>query len=322
MNDAPLDAGALIDPQLAAAVRRGDALNARFGPPPKDPAGMRHHAALTRAWLNEGGPVLAEAREDSIPGPLRDIPVMVYRPRLDVPLPVFVYFHGGGFRIGSHRSNDRQMREIAHAWGGAVVNADYVHMPDYVFPDPVIEAAAVYRWLAAHGARWGIDGSRMAFGGSSAGANVAVGGAIEIGGIRGGFLKAGVAIVAVLDRDFETDSMRRLGGQRLYPDRDGVRATLDAYVPNAALRGDPRVNCVAADPALLPPMFLAAAEVDTLCGSSRNFAAHLAAAGRPHRLKVYPGMTHLFFNYSGHVDRARACVADVVAFLKETVPAS
>src|SRR5262249_28096023 len=161
----------LIDPQLAAAIRRGEAINAGLGLPPRDAEGARAHAARTRAWLNEGGPQLAESREDHIPGPFRAIPGMVYRPAREAALPVFVYFHGGGFRVGSHKSNDRQMREIAAAWGGAVVNADYVHTPEHVFPDPVLEAAAVYRWLAANGATWGIDGSRMVFGGSSAGAN-------------------------------------------------------------------------------------------------------------------------------------------------------
>jgi acetyl esterase/lipase len=124
----------------------------------------------------------------------------------------------------------------------------------------------------------------------------------------------------VLDRDLETESMRRFGGGAFYPDRAGVAATHDAYVPDPAQRGDPRVGCVSADPALIPPLFLAAAELDSLRDSSCNFAKRLAAAGRPHRLKIYPGMTHLFFNYSGHVDRARECVGDVVRFLGETVP--
>lgn len=323
MNDSAAQAElrSLIDPQLAAAMARGEAINANLPPPEPGIAGMRAHAARSRAWLDEGGPVIAESREDRVPGPLRDIPVMVHRARRDAPSPVLVYFHGGGYRIGSHKSNDRQLREIAQSWGGVVVGADYAHVPESVFPAAVEEAAAVYRWLAANGAAWGIDGTRMAFAGSSAGANVALGGAIAIGGARSGFLKGGIAIVGVLDRDLETGSMRRFGGGAFYPDRAGVGATLDAYVPDPALRHDPRVDCVAADPALIPPLFLAAAELDTLCDSSRAMANRLAAAGRPHRLKVYPGMTHLFFNYSGHVDRARECVADVVAFLDELVPA-
>jgi acetyl esterase len=306
----------LIDPQLAAAIARGEAINKHFGPPPSDPAGLRRHTQQTRAWLQEGGPVLAESHEDRIPGPFRDIPVMVHRPRLDGALPVFVYFHGGGFRIGSHTSNDRQMREIAASWGGAVVNADYVHVPEHVFPDPVLEAAAVYRWLTANGSRWGIDGSRMACGGSSAGANVMLGGALE-SGVR---LAAAVGIVGVFDRNLETTSMRRFGEAGVYPSRNGVRETMDSYVPDPALRADPRVEIVAADPALFPPLFLAAAELDTLCDSSRNLAARLSAAGPPCKLKVYPGMTHLFFNYSARVDRARECMADVAAFLSEMLP--
>lgn len=320
--DASPDPRTLIDPQLAAALKKVAEINAALGPPGPGVVGMREHAARGREWWNEGGPVLAEAREASIPGPMRDIPVMVYRPTLDRKLPVFVYLHGGGYKIGSHKANDRQMRELAAQWGGAIVSTDYAHMPEYVFPTAVEEAAAVYRWVNGHGAEWGIDGSRIVFGGSSAGANVAFGAAVHLGGVKTGFLKAGVGIVGVFDRDTETESMRLFGTGALYPDRKGIAATAEEYVPSQVQRSDPRVNLPTADPLLFPPVYFAAAELDCLRDSSRNMATRLAAAGRPHRLKVYPGMTHLFFGFSRMVDRSAECGRDIAEFLKQHVPAS
>jgi acetyl esterase len=90
-------------------------------------------------------------------------------------------------------------------------------------------------------------------------------------------------------------------------------------VPDPNLRSDPRMNFAKTDPALFPPLFLAAAELDALRGGSENLARRLEAAGRPHQLKIYPGMTHMFFGYSRSVDRARECIDDIAAFLRANV---
>src|SRR5690606_6319593 len=230
--------------------------------------------------------------------------------------------HGGGFRFGNERANDRQMREIAAAWGGIVISSDYVHVPEYVFPTAVEEAAAVYRWLSENGAAWGIDGTRIAYGGSSAGANVSTGAAVHLGGVRTGYLKAGVSIVGVLDRDFDTGSMRQFGDSSdLYPNRKGLQGSVGDYVPDPTQRDDPRVDIGRADLSLLPPTFAAAAEVDVLRDSSVNIVERMKAAGQDATAKIYPGMTHLFFGFSREVKGAQQAVADVAAFLTRVLPA-
>jgi acetyl esterase len=261
--------------------------------------------------------------EHAVAGPLRPIPIVIYRPfASERPLPAYVYLHGGGFRFGTPRANDRQMREIAAAWGGIVVSADYAHVPEHVFPDAVMECCAVYQHLAANGASLGIDGTRLAFGGSSAGANIAVGAAIHLGQAGAQWLRASACVVGLFDMDFNTESMRIYSQAGLMPTRDAVSATLAAYVPDQQQFQDPRVNCVLADPSLMPPMFLAAAEMDTLRDSSRNMAARLAGAGRHCIYKEYPGMGHLFFGHSRTVDRAAECVADIASFLHDQLPST
>jgi acetyl esterase len=312
---------ATLDPQLAAAYQLAAEQLQALGPPPAESAAAREHAVRARAWWNEGGPAMHAVEEHAVAGPLRPIPIVVYRPvKADAPQPAYVYLHGGGFRFGTPRANDRQMREIAAAWGGIVVSADYAHVPEHVFPAAVEECCAVYRHLAAQGATLGIDGTRLAFGGSSAGANVAVGAAIQLGAEGAAHLRAGACVVGLFDDDADTESMRLYGDAGLPPGRQAVAATLANYVPDARLRQDPRVNCVLADPTLLPPMFLAAAEMDTLRDSSRKMAARLADAGRPCVYKEYPGMGHLFFGHSRTVARAAECVADVAGFLRDRLP--
>ncbi|VCU68489.1 Acetyl esterase [Pigmentiphaga humi] len=310
-----------LDPQLVAAYRRADELQAALGPAPKGIEEARRRAAEARRWWNEGGPAMAAVDECEIPGPFRAIPAVVYRPvAARTPQPVYVYLHGGGFRIGNPHSNDRQMRELAAAWGGVVVSADYAHVPEYVFPRAVEECAAIYRYLAEHGASLGVDGRRIAFGGSSAGASVALGAATHLGKEGAAYLRAGALVVGVYDDDGETGSMREYSGDPMLLSRDSVMATLAAYAPEPWMRADPRMRSVDADMSLLPPLFLASAEIDVLRDSSRALAAKLEAAGHPYRYKEYAGMAHLFFGFSRTVERAAECVGDIAAFLSEHLP--
>lgn len=315
------DIHALLDPQMAAALQRMREIAASTGASTlPGMEGVREQARRSREWWNEGGPAVLEVREREIPGPFRNVPVVVYRPSMRADLPVLVFLHGGAYRIGSQWTNDRQLRELANDWGGVIVSSDYLHMPEHIFPDAVVEIAALYRWLAGHGRQWNLDPGRIAFGGISSGANVAVGAAIEVGGIDSGYLKAGAVAVAVLDQDVETQSMRRFGGGEFFPAREEIIATGYAYTPRASQRIDPRANCVRAPAKLFPPLFMGAAELDAFCDSARHMADHLASAGIEHELKIYRGMTHQFVGCSRTVDAARQCIRDMANFLRRHLP--
>jgi acetyl esterase len=311
-----------FDPQLAAAYRLAAEIQELLGPPAPGVAGAREHAERARLWWNEGGPKMAEEREITVPVGRRDLRAVVYTPEGGSALrPAYVYLHGGGFRMGAPRSSDRMLRELASAWGGKVVSLDYVHVPEHVFPEAVEDTAAAYAWLAQHGVRFGIDGSRLAFGGSSAGANISLGAAIQLGPANAGFLRAGAMFVGTYDQDFDTESMHQYGGSGFFPSRAGALATIEQYVPDPALRQDPRVNCLRADLGWMPPLFLAAAGMDVFRDGSRRLAAALHEQGRHCELVEYEGMGHLFGGYTRLVDKSRECVADAAAFLVRQVPA-
>ena len=312
-----------FDPQFAAASRLAAEIQELAGPPAAGVQGVREHADRARQWWNEGGPRMAAEREVAIPVGRRDVRAVIYQPvETTKPLPAYVYLHGGGFRIGSPRSSDRMLRELAAAWGGLVVSLDYVHVPEHVFPTAVEDTAAACQWLHAHGGQWGVDGSRIAFGGSSAGANVALGAAVHLGGRKAGFLQAGALVVGVFDQDFDTDSMRLYGGAGCFPTQASAPALIAQYVPDAPLRSDPRVDLLRADMDAMPPLFLAGAGMDVYRDSSRKLAAAVQAAGRPCEHIEYAGMGHLFAGYSRLVDGARHCIADMAAFLGRQLPAS
>jgi acetyl esterase len=303
-----------LDPQLRAALAQAAQLSA----PPAALLGiteMREHHARARRYWNEGGPQVRH-EERTIPGLKREIPVVIYRPADSRRLvPVFVYLHGGGFKIGSHWSNDRQMRELAQAWGGIVVSADYLHVPENVFPSAVEETSALLSWLHEHGGSLGMDGDHIGVGGTSAGAAVAFGAAVGLGAPS--WLRAAVAVVGAFANEPGSESMRTYGDVGLFPSAAAVGPMFADYLPDPASRDDPRANVLLADVAGFPPAFIAAAEYDVFRDVSAALASRLHAAGRPHTYQVYEGMTHLFFEFSRSVDRASQCVRDIATFLGE-----
>lgn len=308
-----------LDPELLAAFRRATEIDQSLGPVGPGLEDLRARSALARRYWNEGGPEMVDVSERVIPGPTRDVPVVVYRAReLRGPAPVFLFLHGGGFQIGNQWANDRQMREIAAAWGGIVISADYPHVPEYVFPAPVLEVAAVLRWLHGAGGEWGLDTERVAVGGVSAGACVGFGAAASLG--RPAWLRAAVGIVGAFSFDTTTSSMRQFGDGTLYPPASAIQPMLQAYVPDPAARTDPLAVPMLADACVFPPTFIAAAEYDVFRDASALMAARLAQSGILHFFKIYPGMAHLFFGYSREVPTAAECVADVAGFLAERLP--
>ena len=318
-SDAPR--GIDVDPELRDALARSAAIQAQLGAAPQDIAGLRAHMKAAAACWNEGGPSDdITVTRTAVPGPLRDIPIVIYRPKTDEPLPAFIYLHGGGYRFGDEDSNSRQLREIASIWGGAVVSADYAHLPERTFPHAVIEIASLIRHMASCPIGWNLDGSNIAFGGSSAGANVALGAMVEVGGVSSGILKAGAIISPVIDRDFDSPSMVSYGRLPYFPSRNMAIETWAAYAPERDSSGDPRADISLADLAIFPPLFIATPEVDVFRSGAELLAKRLQEAGRSVQLVMYPGMTHLFFGYSRMVSEARRCIGDVAAFLARHVP--
>lgn len=307
-----------LDADMREAMRR----LAEAAPPlpPGAPiAERRRHMETTRRCLNDGTPPLASVAERVLAGPLGPVKVRLYKPSETPGLPVVVYFHGGGWVAGSLNTHDRLTRMLAKESGFAVLSVDWSLAPEHPFPEPVEEAAAVMAAVRAEADAMGVDGSRMAAGGDSAGANIVLGALLSADGSDHG-VKAGVLFYGVYDCDLDTPSYLAFGGGSLQLTRDAMIQHWGHYVADPAARRDPRcapARAAAADLArCMPPLWLGAAALDPLLDDHRRMVARLGEAGVEHEQTVYDGVVHGFAGTSLVVAKARQALADAGAFLR------
>ncbi|MDO9708218.1 alpha/beta hydrolase [Paracraurococcus lichenis] len=307
-----------LDPEMAAFNAMMEARAAAL-PPIRLTLPFDGPRALTEALnlpLSEGGPVMAESGDRWVWVRGRRVQCRYHRPDLPGPLPLLLYLHGGGWVWNSIDTHDRLMREYAAAAGCIVVGPDYALSPEAVFPQALEESAGVLRWLAGHGADWGIDTGRIVLGGDSAGANLAAGLALWLrdGGapvpLRGLLLNYGV-----FDSRLDTPSYREFAeGYGLTLER--MRFYWSVYAPREADRLNPLAAPLRADLAGLPPCLLHVAELDVLASENHAMAEKLRAAGVPVETRLFPGTVHGFLRALGHVGQAREAVAAAGTWLR------
>lgn len=218
------------------------------------------------------------------------VPVRVYEP-VAAPLPgTLVYFHGGGFVVGSAEVWDSVCRNIALGAGCRVVSADYRLAPEHPFPAAVHDAYAATAWAAR-----AFPGS-LAVGGDSAGGTLAIAACLlarQRGGPRIG-LQA-LAYPACDLSSFATESYARFGHD-LFLTTGAMTFFRDCWLPRPEDRINPLASpLLAEDLTGLPPCLLLAAEYDALLDEGEAYAARLRAAGIPCARTIYPGMIHGFF---------------------------
>lgn len=163
--------------------------------------------AITLARMVRG-PDMAETTERWVAARGRRIYCCVHRPRTDRPLPVLVYFRGGGWVWGSVDTHDVAGRSLAAGGDVATVSVDYALSPEAKFPQALEECAAVVRHVAREGAAWGFDPSRILLGGDSAGGNLALATALLLRDTGGPKLAGIVTAYPVCDSRLDTPSYR------------------------------------------------------------------------------------------------------------------
>jgi acetyl esterase len=205
---------------------------------------------------------------------------------------VLLYLHGGGFVIGGLETHDSLCRQLALRSGGAVVALDYRLAPEHGFPAAVADAWAAMRWLAAHGDTMGLDASRLAVGGDSAGGTLAATCAIHARDI-GLPLAMQLLITPGTAAHADTASHKLFGNGFLLESAD-MCWFFDHYIPHHHRR-DWRYAPLEAD-ALegLAPTCMILAECDPLVDEGLAYADRLRMAGVPVDLELYRGMTHDF----------------------------
>jgi acetyl esterase len=309
-----MDIRARLDPEMLTAMAESQRIDAGETFDLRNLPAAREVYERERRFWNSDGPALAEVRDFSIPGPYGAVPLRLYRPSTKGPLPALVFLHGGGFVLGNLDTHDRIMRLLADRSGAAVVGVDYRLAPEHKFPVQLEEIAATLDWLGNDGRRAGIDASRLALGGDSAGAHFSLSTAIALKGkspkIRGLLLYYGTY---GLD---DSVSMRVCAN-----DFDGVTPSdLDfywnAYLRTPRDRKDHRRDCLSADLAGLPPAYVLALELDTLRDDSLALVELLTRAGVPCRLTHHDGVLHGYLHYSRVIPKAMQAIEESATALR------
>ena len=307
------------DPEMRAFTAMMEERGRAFPPivltPPLD-AARASNDGPGLALAAAGGPKMAESGDKWLSVRGRRLACRVHRPRTDKPLPVMVYIHGGGWVWGSIDTHDHIMRAYAAAAGCAVVGPDYALSPEAPFPQALEECAAVVRWVAKHGAEWGLDTSRIVIGGDSAGGNLAAAVALLLRetdpdlALRGLLLNYGV-----FDCRTDTPSYEAFAeGHTLT--REKMRFYWSCYAPGEGDRYSPLASPLRGDLRGLPPCLVHYAELDVLASESEAMADKLRAAGVAVEQKMFPGVLHGFLRAIGHVGASDRAVAEAGAWLR------
>lgn len=241
----------------------------------------------------------------------------VYRPPASTPTPapVYVNFHGGGFVVARPEQDDHICRYIAARAGCVVINVDYAVAPQRPFPAPVTQAYEVCAWVADNGPAGGWDGTRLAVGGHSAGANLTAA-VCRTARDRGAFApRLQIIDSAILDQAADPSTkLSPIAKPLLNPHL--IRIFTAAYVPAQADRTHPLVSpALADDLAGLPPALVITAEHDRLRDEGDAYAKALEAAGVPVTHRVFEGVDH-YFTHTGPVPAAKEAIELMASTLR------
>lgn len=252
-------------------------------------------AAGAFAELGGPGDDVADQADRTIPGPGGDLPVRVYTPEGDGPFPGLVYFHGGGWVLGDLDMVNAACRSLAARSGAVVVSVDYRLAPEHKFPAPLDDCYAATVWVADNGAELGIDGSRLAVGGDSAGGNLAAAVSQKARDENGPSLAMQLLVYPVTDHDFATDSYSSNGENYLLT-TDMMKWFWDHYLDSDTDSASGYVSPLRADDlSNLPPATVITAEFDPLRDEGEAYASKLTAAGVDVNLTRFDGQIHGFF---------------------------
>jgi acetyl esterase len=303
-----------LDPQLQAMRDQRE----RDQVPPLYDMSLTEARAADLASIRAGGgdpePV-HEVTDLTVPGPGGELPLRLYRPSSQRPLPVLLYLFGGGWVLGTIDTADGVSRSLANATGALVAVPGYRLAPEHPFPAAADDCYAALCWVAAHAAGIGADPARIAVGGDSAGGNLAAGLALRARA-QGPALAGQLLVYPNTDQLADDESMRAADDPYLF-NRHSVAWYRQHYLAGPGDAASPLASPLRAESlAGLPPALVITAEYDPLRDQGEAYAGRLADAGVPAELSRYPGMTHGFFTMAGTVDASRAAMAQAAGQLR------
>ncbi len=247
------------------------------------------------------------------------VPVRIYRPAGKDLLPGVLYFHGGGWTLGSIETHDDMCAEIAVGANVAVIAVDYRLAPEHPHPAQLEDSLAALDWVRSEGASQGIDASRLIAAGDSAGGQMSAGLAMWLRDQKEPQLGAQVLIYPVLGADIDTPSYIR-NAEAPCLTRQEMKFYLDSFLgPKAAGNWSDKyaVPLIETNYSDLPPAFITAAAHDPLCDDAIRFAERLRGAGVRAELRLEPALAHSYMRARAVSEPAKAGFAAIVEAVRK-----
>lgn len=305
-------------PQLAPHVAAILDMVRKAGYPPmyELPVEQARKAYETSVGVMAGHPLdLPRVEDFSIPGGGgQAMAARLWAPSRSAGLPVLLYLHGGGFVIGSVATCDVMCRQIAWQSGAAVLAIEYRLAPEHRFPAALEDSFAALQWLRREGATLGLDATRLAVGGDSAGGTLTASTALMARDAAIPLAKQLMFYPAVQVSQL-TDSFKRYAENLLLSEE--LMTWFGQHYRDPKLAVDWRLEPLrAASHKGLAPAWIGLAECDALADDGRLYAQALREAGVSVELQEWPGMIHDFINMGRMVPEAGQAHAAFAAALK------
>jgi acetyl esterase len=303
-----------LDPQAKQLLDRLAAMEL----PPTSSLTPREARAQMEAATLMLGPAARVARVEDrrIDGPGGRIRIRFTWPEGTGPFPCLVFFHGGGWVLGSIETHNGLCRAITHAAGVVVASVDYRLAPEHRFPAAVDDAFAATCWIAENAGTLDIDPERIAVGGDSAGGNLTAVVALKARDLGGPRLVHQLLIYPATNFDLDTPSYRQ-NAEGYMLTREDMEWFFGLYLSDPSDGSNPHVSPLRApDLSGLPPAFVLTAEYDPLCDEGIAYARRLEEAGVPVRLSNYRGMIHGFLRRYNFLDQGRHALDEVAEVLR------
>jgi acetyl esterase len=256
------------------------------------------------------------ARDETVHIPTRDgatLRAKLWAEHAKPDLPVLLYFHGGGFTVGSPETHEVLCKHLAHLSHCAVLSLDYRLAPEHTFPTAHNDAVDALEWLTKQAHQLGLDASRMAIGGDSAGGTLTAATAIAA-------RDAGIALKLQL-MFYPGCSPEPMASAHTFEkgfllEKSSIDYFYSHYMPNPADRYDPRFSPLLADVSGVAPAWLGLAECDPLVDEGVAYADHLRLAGVSVDLEIYKGVVHSFIQMGRVIPEALTAHADAARALR------
>lgn len=224
---------------------------------------------------------------------------------------VVLYFHGGGYCLGSNRTHQSMVSYFVKALQAKALMVDYRLAPEHPFPAALEDAVTSYRWLLSHG----YSAKKVVIAGDSAGGGLAVATMMRLKEDRISLPSAGICLSPWADLTASGESYRTKAGEDPLVQKDSILELADAYLAGR-VRQTPLASPVFGDMTGLPPLLIQVGSAEVLLDDARRLAANAKSAGVEVVLEVWEQMVHVWQLFSALLPEGREALERAVHFIR------